>query len=96
MLPRRGFAELRDLHRASTSIVLNIAEGSGRVAPADECRLYVIARGSTTECVAILDLVEAGRASSRDRVDRGRVLLIRIIQMLRKLVARHTTTRGTP
>ena len=54
-----------------------------------------IARGSASECVAILDLIEAGRASSRERVDRGRLLLIRIIQMLTKLVARHTATRGT-
>jgi len=97
LLPRRGFAELRDqLHRASTSIALNIAEGSGRLAPADKARFYVIARGSTTECVAILDLVEASVAALPERVDRRRVLLIRIIQMLTKLVARYTATRGAP
>jgi four helix bundle protein len=61
LVPRRGYAELRDqLDRASISIVLNIAEGCGRRSPADKGRFYSMARGSATECAAILDL--AGRA----------------------------------
>jgi hypothetical protein len=46
----RGRGELRDqLDRASTSIVLNIAEGAGRRGGADRARFFAIARGSATE-----------------------------------------------
>ena len=45
----RGLRELRDqLDRASTSIVLNIAEGAGRRGGADRARFFAIARGSAT------------------------------------------------
>jgi len=45
--------------RAATSIVLNIAEGAGGDTAADRRRFYTNARGSTFECIAIIDI--AGR-----------------------------------
>ena len=43
------------LRRAAFSIMLNIAEGSGRYTDRDKRYFYVIARGSTFECVAVFD-----------------------------------------
>ena len=88
-MPKRGCAELRDqLDRASISIVLNIAEGCGRRSPADKARFYSMARGSATECAAILDLLGV-RGLVDDRLrKRARALLVRVVQMLTRLVAR--------
>jgi four helix bundle protein len=89
LVPKRGCAELRDqLDRASISIVLNIAEGCGRRSPADKGRFYSMARGSATECAAILDLLGV-RGLVDDRLHRrARSLLVRVVQMLTRLVAR--------
>ena len=48
---------LRDqLLRASSSIALNIAEGSGKRTPNEQARFYAIALGSLRECQAIFAL----------------------------------------
>jgi four helix bundle protein len=55
----RGSGELLDqFKRASFSIVLNIAEGAGKVRQADKQRYFAIARGSAMECGALLDLFQ--------------------------------------
>jgi four helix bundle protein len=43
--------------RASLSILLNLAEGTGRMSVQDKKHYYMIARGSVFECVAILNLL---------------------------------------
>ena len=43
--------------KASMSSVLNLAEGTGRMTPADKRHFYTISRGSVFECVAIIDLI---------------------------------------
>jgi four helix bundle protein len=45
------------LSRASYSIVLNIAEGSGRFSKPDRRNFFIISRGSVFESVAILDIL---------------------------------------
>ena len=49
---------LRDqLKRASISVVLNIAEGSGKFSKAEKKHFYTIARGSVYECVSVFDIL---------------------------------------
>jgi len=45
------------LKRASISMVINIAEGSGKFSKADKRNFYTIARGSTYECVSLLEII---------------------------------------
>jgi four helix bundle protein len=45
------------LKRASISIVLNIAEGSGKFSKADKSNFYTISRGSVYECVSLLEII---------------------------------------
>lgn len=50
-----SFLQLQ-LLRASSSIALNLAEGSARRGPADQKRFYLIAFSSLRECQAIMEL----------------------------------------
>ena len=45
------------LRRASISMVINIAEGSGKFSKADKKNFYTIARGSTYECVSLFEII---------------------------------------
>lgn len=82
----RGYGSLSDqLRRASLSIPLNIAEGSGKPGQ-DAARFYAIARGSTMESAAIVDAMEALGFVAATEVVEGRELLERIVAMLTKLM----------
>jgi len=84
-----GRRELRDqLDRAALSIVLNTAEGAGRVGAADKARFFAMARGSAMECAAVLDVLRATGSAPRDVCTRGRSLLVRIVQMHTRLCLR--------
>ena len=82
----RGLANLRDqLLRAADSVVLNIAEGAGRLSRDDKRRFYEIALGSLLECAAVLDCLR-NRASIAPQVHQDcRVLAIRLYQVLSRL-----------
>ena len=82
----RGRAYLADqLHRAATSIPLNIAEGAGEFAPNEKARFYRMAKRSATECAAILDVCSRVELVSPATHNEARGLLLRIVSMLTKL-----------
>jgi four helix bundle protein len=85
-LSARGDSILRDqLRRASLSILLNISEGAGRRSRPDKRRFYAIARGSATECAAVVDVLRVRALAARTECLRARSLLVRVVQMLTKL-----------
>jgi four helix bundle protein len=85
----RGRSHISDqLTRASISIVLNIAEGTGKYSKADKRRYYLSAAGSATECAAALDLCKRLGLIEEQVCERGKGVLDRIVAMLVKLAAR--------
>jgi four helix bundle protein len=79
----RGRSHIADqLSRASTSIVLNIAEGAGKYSPGDKRRYYLSASGSATECAAILDVCRRLDLVDDDVHRSGKAVLDRIVAML--------------
>ncbi|HET7745825.1 MAG TPA: four helix bundle protein [Vicinamibacteria bacterium] len=84
-----GEGELRDqLRRGALSVLLNLSEGVGRSAPADKRRFFSMARGSATECAAILDAIGIRGLVPHIECRRGHARLIRVIAMLTRLQQR--------
>ena len=79
---------VEQLRRASLSISLNIAEGSGRWHKKDKKQFYLIARGSAYECVPILEILR--RKKLIEEMDFGGLKggLDVIARMLTKLIQR--------
>src|SRR5436190_22098112 len=82
------------LDPASTSIPLNIAEGNGKFAIKDRCRLLDFARGSALECAACLDVLVAKRLSDEAGVLPGKEQLFEIVSMLMGLINSLTARVG--
>ena len=79
-LPRH----LKDqLDRASSSVALNLAEGSGRSTPKDKKRFYHIALGSLRESQSILDLAQNTSPNLLNSADTLGAHLYRLIQNTR-------------
>ena len=73
------------LRRASSSIALNIAEGAGEFAPGEKARINRIARRSTVECAALLDITAClGFRSTSETKPRDDV--VRIVSGLVRLI----------
>lgn len=82
----KGYASLADqLRRASLSIPLNIAEGSGKF-DKDAKRFYAIARGSALECAAIIDAFAVLQIVAPEALTKLQQLLDRIVAMLTVLI----------
>ena len=82
----RSMAIHNQLDRSSTSIPLNIAEGTGKFTPPDRCRFYDSARGSALECAAALDVLVAKGVLNREEILEGKDLLRPIVAMLVGLI----------
>jgi four helix bundle protein len=81
----RGQAALADqFRRAAMSVPLNIAEGNGR-SGGDRVHHLRIARGSATECGAIVDVLRLLEVAPIEQIDRGKELLVRVVSMLSKM-----------
>ena len=95
-LPRgRGhFAD--QLTRASPSIVLNLAEGAGKLSKADKRRYYLTARGSATESAALLDVCVRLRLIGDAEYRTGKAMVVRVVSMLIKLAMSFEDTRPAP
>jgi four helix bundle protein len=78
----RSIAVHDQLDRASTSIVLKLAEGNGKFTSPDRCRFFDIARGSALECAAALDVLASKNLCELTVVTPGKDRLRRIVSML--------------
>ena len=72
--------------RASLSVVLNLAEGCGRVSRRQRRYHFGVARGSATECAALADVLRLRRLAPASECYRARSLAVRCVQMTTKLV----------
>lgn len=82
------------LDRASTSAVLNIAEGNGKRSHPDRCRYLDIARGSAVECAAALDVLVARTLLAPERATEGKQILLAVVSLVAGLIARFSDVPG--
>ena len=88
-IAKQGSRNLRDqFARASSSIILNTAEGAGRWGAADKRHFYLIARGSAFETAAALTLLRAESALTAAQYATAKQLAIRVMAMLTNLAKR--------
>lgn len=83
MVGRRDMAD--QLQRASSSIVLNIAEGAGRFHPLDKRKSYLVSLGSATECASIYEILFNIGTIDSTAYFKAREKLGRIVSMLTTL-----------
>jgi len=77
------------LKRASLSIILNIAEGSGRSTKRDKKNFFIIARGSVFECTSIFDLLFTKKEIEIEKYNYFYNQLEEISKMLYGLIKTH-------
>jgi len=74
------------LDRSSTSIPLNIAEGTGKFTIKDKNRYYDIGRGSAVESAACLDVLLRRNRITIEENTKGKEILFEIVSMLIGLI----------
>jgi four helix bundle protein len=75
----------RQVDKAGTSVMLNIAEGYGRTAEGDRLRFLEMAEGSAVKAAACLDLCGSKAELDAEQRQPGIELLGRVVLMLRAL-----------
>ena len=76
------------LRRSSSSVVLNIAEGSGKHSPRDKSRFYHIARGSISESIATIRLLRIDGVVKEEQFEKLYDTGVQIGKMLTSLADR--------
>jgi four helix bundle protein len=89
----KSLAVYSQLDRASSSIPLNIAEGTGKTTGPDRCRFFDISRGSAVECAACLDILAAKKLVSFEEASSGKNLLFEIVCTLVGLIRANDPNR---
>lgn len=82
----KSMAGHNQLDRASTSMPLNLAEGTGKFTAPDRCRYYDSARGSALECAASLDVLVAKKILRPEEIRNGKEMLRPVVSMLVGLI----------
>ena len=77
---------IKQLDRASLSILLNTAEGNGKRQKQGRAKFFDDARGSATECAACLDALIAKKVCRSDDVNEGKAFLLEVVSMLSGLI----------
>ena len=72
--------------RAADSIALNIAEGNGKYSGKDRCRYFDIAKGSSLESAACLDIIFTKGLIKKEILIEGKTQLKEIISMIMGLI----------
>jgi four helix bundle protein len=80
------FSHRDQLSRASLSIALNIAEGMGRNTPKDQSHFLTISRGSTYECMALIEILTHAQMISSTQSARWTAQLESISKILYTLI----------
>jgi len=78
--------EKDQLSRASFSIILNIAEGSGRFSKKDRQNFFVITRSSVFECVAILDVLKNNHVLSQEEFEKLEIMADELSRILYTMI----------
>ncbi len=80
------YALTRQIRRAATSILLNIAEGSSRKSSSERSRFYEISRGSLIEIDAAFEIAfELGYFQNED-LSRTKPLMVSSFKLLCKMI----------
>jgi len=88
-LPPRYSGLADQIRRASLSIPMNVAEGSGKTTAPDQRRFYAMARGSAMECGAIVDACLALKLIEKASAEDADALLSSIVRMLSRMCLEH-------
>ncbi len=80
---------LRDqAERAAKSVCLNVAEAAGRTSPADQKRVFGLARGETSEVAAAVEVAAAAANCNAEAARRAIELASREYALLTGLIRR--------